>query len=491
MIIDQYSVFQILKILNNLRNVILVFNQLNLSARLQLKGNLKKLYQLIQKESTFDDHDVMAHLFPSSQKENARKHLWQLKSNLTDHLISMMLSVDLDDRWSAFQKGYFKSWKRYAIARILLGLGLRQSAIAIAEKSIKASLQHHFTELSLNFSRILRDHYAKYAEDRKKYLHYKQLSTQYFDLLYQEDLLEDLYNELILYFPMKSSVEQIQAVKKYPAIVDPILKEYDYFRIHFLGYNIKVLSYQMGGEYESVIEACDAAINSLQRFPAYSGPAFLFRLRKIPNLLQLKAFQKAEKTIDDCLNLTGSSTHNWLATQHYNALLGLHTENWDHVLTVFAEVSGQQKALPEIWYVYEAYAHILKGNTDFRLGKFLNQVNTLAKDKQGMNINVRIIEVLYHLLHQELGKLIDKQDALREYSKRHLRKDQSTYRSDLFIRLLLLLPRYSFRSIGIEKAALPYLKKLKGNPLDMVLQDTDLEVVPFERLWEWVREHLS
>lgn len=478
--------------MNSLSQIVQSIQRLGLTPP-PLAGNMKRLYEIVKKQQVDDEDQVIRLLFPNSKRETARKNLWKIRTQLSDRLINGILVSDLEGRLTGVQKGFFRHTRRYATAKILLGLGLRQAAIMIAEKSIKWSIENQSTELAFGFSRILRDHNARIAGNKKKYVHFSQLSQQYFNFLQAEYVVEELFNELVFSFPKKAIVskEKVAHAKLFPDRVKPFIDTHQCFRVQFVGFNITVLAYQIQSDHQQVIETCEQAIEALHSFPTYPTAAFNFIFRKIPSYLQLRQFDEAQQTIAECLRQTGSSTHNWLATQHYNALLGLHTENWDHVLRVFEVVNKRQKAIPEIWFIYEAYAHILKGNQDFRLGKFLNQVAKLSKEKQGMNINVRIIEILYHLLHEEHGKIIDKQDALREYSKRHLRKDQSTYRSDLFIRLLLLLPRYSFRSIGIEKAALPYLKKLKGNPLDMVLQDTDLEVVPFERLWEWVRERLT
>ncbi len=465
-------------------DVISVFEKLGLQKNGRLQGNLEKLYSVAKEQPLAAENDILEKLFPGSKKSNARIYLWQLKNKLTDHLISHILTVDLDERWTDFQQGYFKVWKRYAYTRILIGIGLRQVAINIAEKSLKYSLSNHFTELVLNFGRILRDHYARYNKDKKKYIHYQSLVKDHFSLLQQEDFIEDLYNELILY--SLGGATGKESGKNYPELVNPVLDKYKTFRIHYLGYTIKVLSYQLEGKYLEAIESCEQAVKSLETYPDYSTPSFTFRLRKIPNFLQLELYEAADAAIQECLALVGSSKHNWLIIQHYLAILRLHSKNWDGVLKVVEDVEHEQTRPPEIWYVYKAYAQILKGNQDFKLGKFLNQVGKLSKEKQGMNINVRIVEVLFYLLSGQHGKIIDMQEALREYGKRHLRKDQATFRSDVFIRMLLLLPRYSFRLIGVERSAKPYLKKLADNPRDLVLQDTDLEVVPFEILWEWV-----
>ncbi len=478
---------QIIRALKPLIDVIEVFEKLGLHQSIILNGNLQQLYRVAKEEPDADDNYLRRKIFPDSKKSNARIYLWQLKSKLTDQLISHILQVDLDERWTSFQRGYFKVWKRYAYTRILIGIGLRQVAISIAEKSLKYSLSNHFTELVLNFSRILRDHYARYGKDKKKYIYYQTLSRNYFALLQQEDFIEDLYNELILF---DATVAQNRGKKDYQGLVNPVLEMYKTFRIHYLGYTIKVLSYQINGEYLKAVEACEQAVSSLDSFPDYSTPSFTFRLRKIPNLLQMKLYGEAETSIRECLDLVGASKHNWLIIHHYKVILQLHNQEWDAALKVVRNVEDEKAKLPETWYIYKAYAQILKGNQDFKLGKFLNQIGVLSKEKRGMNIHVRVIEILYYLLSEQHGKIIDMQEALREYSKRHLRKDQATFRSDVFMRMLLLLPRYSFRSIGIDRSAKPYLKKLADNPRDMVLQDTDLEVVPFEILWEWVLTRL-
>ena len=57
--------------------------------------------------------------------------------------------------------------------------------------------------------------------------------------------------------------------------------------------------------------------------------------------------------------------------------------------------------------------------------------------------------------------------------------------------MLLQLPAGHFHPIAVKRKAAPYLARLQSMPIDLAKQDHELEVVPFEVLWERVLEALE
>ena len=102
-----------------------------------------------------------------------------------------------------------------------------------------------------------------------------------------------------------------------------------------------------------------------------------------------------------------------------------------------------------------------------------------------MNINLLIIQILEYTRRKQYDKIIDRIDALKQYMHRYLR-DDATYRSNCFIRMLLCLPRGHFNQVGVRRVAQPYLDKLLAKPILETNQDYEVEMVPFEDLWEFV-----
>lgn len=145
--------------------------------------------------------------------------------------------------------------------------------------------------------------------------------------------------------------------------------------------------------------------------------------------------------------------------------------------------------MQETWEVYRAYAAILTGRY-FRLARFLNQVPHFSKDKKGMNINILIIEMLQYLRKKIFSKVIDRTAALQRYIYRYLMEDESTYRSRHFLLMIVCLEKGAFRKKEVDPLVEEHLEALKQLPLHKARQDYEVEVVPYEHLWAFVREQL-
>jgi hypothetical protein len=129
-------------------------------------------------------------------------------------------------------------------------------------------------------------------------------------------------------------------------------------------------------------------------------------------------------------------------------------------------------------------------DSSFRISKFLNEVPVYSKDKRGLNIAILIIQFLFLLHKRRYSELIDRADALKQYCYRYLRKDD-TFRSHCFIRMLLQIPRADFNRIRTERYAESYMKKLKSVPLIVSDQSIEVEVIPYDDLWEMTLELLN
>ena len=181
--------------------------------------------------------------------------------------------------------------------------------------------------------------------------------------------------------------------------------------------------------------------------------------------------------------------------------------------TQVAELQARQKAIKHLntdnkiiassehWKVYEALISYLiaikkikqeykidEGN--FRLFKFLNDVPTYSKDKQGINITILIIQILFLLQNGKYGEIIDRTESLKTYVHRYLRRDH-TFRSNCFIKMLLCLPAASFHKAGVIRKAKKYVDLLKSVPIENANQSPEVEIIEYETLWEFVLESLD
>lgn len=121
---------------------------------------------------------------------------------------------------------------------------------------------------------------------------------------------------------------------------------------------------------------------------------------------------------------------------------------------------------------------------------FLRSVPLFSKDKRGMNVPVLIIQMLIYISEKNYDAFIDRIDAIKKYSGRYLRM-QDAYRSSCFIKMLVTISKNNFHPQAIARQALPLKEKLAKTPLDVSPQAYELEIIPYELLWDLIMKALS
>ena len=225
-------------------------------------------------------------------------------------------------------------------------------------------------------------------------------------------------------------------------------------------------------------------------------------------LIQLKQYGAGKAAAQKGVSFFAEGSFNWFKFQEYYFLLSMHSREYQQAYAVFTAIVEHRKfkALPEnireIWRIYEAYLHYLintshinsaaddKRFNRFRLGKFLNDTPIFSKDKRGMNIPILVIQILFMILQKKYDQAINRIDSIEKYCSRYLKKDD-TYRSNNFIKLLLQIPASGFHRAAVERNAKRYLDNLQAVPAAKVNQTYEIEIVPYEDLWEIALESLQ
>jgi len=101
---------------------------------------------------------------------------------------------------------------------------------------------------------------------------------------------------------------------------------------------------------------------------------------------------------------------------------------------------------------------------------------------------VLILQTLLLFSEGRWDELENRIEALRKFRQRNLDPENEHYRTNCFIHLLELLPKYAHDLRALPAAAAPWLKKLAAGDFDILDRTYEIEVVPYERQWEWILE---
>ncbi len=227
------------------------------------------------------------------------------------------------------------------------------------------------------------------------------------------------------------------------------------------------------------------------------------------SMLKIAMITKDSKSAIDLNELyfqkLNNNSFNWYVCILYLIETFLHSHKYDLAHERFSFAVSQKKfkqqppVITELFLIIQAYIHYLielkkiiptKDTPDFRLNKFLNQVPEYSKDKSGANVSILLIQILFLLKDGKYTKIIDRMEALKLYSYRHLRKDEN-FRSQCFFRMLNEMIRADFKKKGTLFRTEKWLKKLESVKIERFPNAADKEILPYEDMWELVLEQLK
>ena len=497
-----------------MRNLIELVNIIDPN-KVQKLEILKNPYQSDNKYSTFyrgikdgiikNDKDAVDYIYNNSKDLTKYK---RLKHRFKEKLLNSVFFVNSNEaKYTDVQKAYYKCYKNLATINILLGKGAKRSAIAISEQTLRMAIKFEFTELVCVISRKLRTEYATFLGDKKKFKQINELFKEYNFYLEAEAMSEEFYNSLAIDMigSRENKKELAIHARQYSQQLVHYLPSVKTYKFQFTYYLIKLLEFEINNNLENVVAICTEAYLALNsKLFSLKVQIFPFVFKAFYSYLQLCNYNAAKEMIEPCLNVLDYGSVNWFKFNEVYFVYLMRTEQVEQAEALLETIlshnrfNSQGEDTKEIWRIYEAYCHLMSSGSKneqhkesiFRIGKFINDVPGFSKDKKGLNITILIVQILLLLKQKKYNQILDKMNGLERYSSRYLKKN-NIYRCNCFVKMLLQLERSNFNSIALRRHADKYFKKLTEVPIQKSDQALELEIVPYENLWEMIHVELE
>ncbi len=473
-------------------------------------SKLQELYDGIQKGRFITDEEAATAIYKDDKNKDSNYS--KLKSRLQQRLINTVFFIDINkSSHNEIQRAYYTCHKDWAALKILIGKGARLTAIPIAERILRRAEKFEFNQLALDISRSLRFHYSAIDKNRKKYNKYNKDVKKHQKVLMAELLADEYYATIINKLSSRtvSKSEISKTAIKYSEELKKETADLKSYRLNLVARMVHVIRHEIVNDYHNVIKECEEAIKFFESktFQASKVAIFTFLFKILACHVQLKQFEKGEEIAEKCLADMPEGSPNWFYTLELYITLCLHTKKFQEAYEVYLKVYTHKnfKRLYtksfESWKIYEAYINYFISNgvievkadqplQKFRINKFLNELPVYSKDKRGKNIPILIIHILFLLQREKYDAVIDRVEAITQYTYRYLRNDD-TYRSNCFIKMLVQLPKANFHKQAVIRKTEKYFDKLKKHPLEIAGQSDEIEIVPYETLWEFVLDSLD
>ncbi len=469
-------------------------------------GKIERFYELLTNEEVATDAEAARALgFKSEKTGNYRK----LKSYLKKDMLNTLYFLDpkhFDERDNAFQD-CFRNW---TAVKILYLRQARTTAVALSKQVLKVALKHEFSDIVADISLYLREHYSTWEADLKQLNYFNDLYHEHMEIKLAKDTAFEYYGMVMFKIKTQAPNEEIsETAADYHKKLKPLLKKFDNGTIHLYGWFILLIKFLIVNKYRETLKVCEDAIAFFEGKGKVNNIAIgAFLNQKVTCHIQLKQYEAGKIAIEKAKALTQKGNFNWFTRQIHGFMLAMHTGHYQDAYLIYRESTQNNhfkfmpSAIRENWALYGAYVHYLinmgkinpvageKEFSKFRLARFLNDVPEYSKDKRGLNVPILIIHFLFLIDQGKYDAAFERLETTEKYCSRYLKKDE-TFRSNCFIKMLMQMPISGFHRTATLRRAKKYREKLKEVPLDFANQAHEVEIIPYEDLWEFAVDSLD
>ena len=467
-----------------------------------------QFYEKLQRDELKNDQDAAQFFFKRGANYTQYR---KLKSKLRDQLHSTLFFIDINNpKFSNAQRAFYQCSRDLMTIKLMIGRNARKAAYSLAKQTLKHARKYELTEFVVELLRTIRSHHAIYTGNLREYLKCKKLLERYEKYLQAENLAIDYYEDINVRLEntLVISEETVILAENYIGELVKLGRDIKTFRLHMVTHWLSILLHTKRNDYRSLISTCDKAINFFNKKPNFSKHFMgVFYYNKLLGLTKLRRFREGQIIARKCFDIYEEGNTRWFRALRLYFTLCMHTRKykqaWDICQTAVNSKGFKFRFqnLHETWRLNQAYLiFLLKTESvnelagqemkNFRLSKFLNDVPLFSLDKRGFNIPVLIIQIIMLIKQRKFDQLADRIEAIEKYSTRYLRKNDH-FRTNCFIKMLLQVPKHRFHKTAVIRHTKKYLVQLKTMPLEIAQQSHEIEIIPYEHLWEYTLESLD
>ncbi len=399
--------------------------------------------------------------------------------------------------------------KDLTIIDTLIRRGASHSARALAKRAVEQGLKYEYMNIIVPISRMMREMTFIYPNLAQEYEYYTEIFEKYWPAYVAETEAAGILIKLMHNFINQKGYKKslVPLAEEAIAKLAPLSNQNPYLTFqrhyHLIRLYAKTLAHDWQGGLQ-VAEEMLAFLKSKPFRPTITEAIFLNQ--KIGCLIMLHRHSEASVATEEAISLNKGAA--WFSslfkTHELGVVNNLYGANygaaWQTLVTVtksdrFNTIPQQDQ---ETWQLFKGYLSLAyKAGTfelpddlrqeavSFRLTKWLNELPLHSKDKRGGNIPILLLQCLFLLLEKKYDDFEFRLEALRKYRQRNLEPGEEHFRTDCYVRMLELLPKYSYQPSDIQQPGDELLALLRSVPNDILDRSFELEVLPYERQWAW------
>lgn len=468
-----------------------------------------EFYELIRQGKFKTDQDAAAYFYNSTPDDANYK---KFKADFKNRLYNTIFFIDVKQpNFNDVQRAYYTCWKNWAAVRIMMGRMAHKAATELARDILEYAIKFEFTDLVVEASRHLRHQSATVLGDRQKFNFFRDLYTHWKNIQDAERITEELSDEIRLAYVHSKATkrEMLPLAEANFQQIKPYLERYDSYYLHLTGRALDLSRCLVANDYKAAEGVCRDALDyfNSKPFDVKSAKSVFWNQLTIIYMMQGK-YDEAEQAAQNSLALQDEGSYNWFRLMELYIQLCFYKREYTSAHTLYRQVvehknfQFQHLHKQEDWKIVEAHLVFLlrigkltlpetecKRYKSFKLAKFINEVPIFSQDKRGMNVPILIAQIIHLIADGMYETLIDRIEALDKYRSRYL-KDEDMFRCNCFMRMLTEIAKAGFYRVDSAQRCARFVEDLQSTPPDVSGQAHDIEIIPYEHLWEYLIELL-
>lgn len=453
------------------------------------EGGLKKeLYRLVVKEN-YNRAQAKRHFNNQHHKSNFRV----VYKNLKDSLLDGVLITPLH-KFPSLIRSRLQVWKKQLQYRIFIQIGDMKAGIKLAKETLSSAEQNEQFEVIHTICRDLLAYYSTSHPDTQKYQKYRKKYAEATKLMLEEAKAEIIYRDIWHYYHSKQSIIRFSLAI---AELEEITLSNDKYKFRYFFYSLKSLYLELIKDSDALLTHNKIAYTFFDNFEKelHYAVKFNFISGSIPFYILKNQFAPAEYAINLSLSIAPIHSFNWQKILIYQSILGFYSQKPKIALRAFnlsKEVPSKKntsEVLSDKWHLIEGYLAFfgaigrIPPMESFRLSRWLNI--TEHRNKEAQKANLIIIELLYHLATKNYEKYFRKTEQIESYIATHF-KAHTYKRTRYFLRMLKAVVKGNYHHDLVPIYAAKQLTKLRAAHSELSSEVIELEIIPYEMLWEEV-----
>lgn len=473
------------------------------------KSKFNEFYEALRTNKFKSDRDAAQQLYGCSPTDPKYR---QLKSRFRKRLLNTLFFLDVNlPSASGYDRAYYSCNKDWTLVKTLIWYNAPHTATHLARQVLTTSLKFKFADLIVNCSRILRDYSAENGDERS-FDAYNEYLKEYSTILDAEIRSEEIYQRAVMSYnlPFSRNRELAGQIQSYCETLVKLSEENDSPVIYYNMYIVWIYRYEMERDFEGMLEVCEQGEKYIEQNPVFEQESklILFQTKKMSAYLHLHNYRDGRATAEKCLNHFPEGTDPWFTFMEYYFLLAMHTENYINALAIYNRATDnpkfkkQDSLVQEKWNIFEGYVNfiiekegknnqilLMQARRGFRASKLLSSPALYPREQRIFSVLVIILQILFLLERKSLSKIPEHIERLKKYATRQLKKEEYQ-RPILFIRLLLQLNKAGFQLEELSNTE-KFLAGLEEHPFFYRGLASELEIIPYEKLWSYLLSQLK